>query len=703
MDSEIVNITKIKDGFFLGDEATAANLDVIFQFKITHMINAAGPQILNAWENIGTKYLTLNWYESSTQNLFDPKDEIANRIVSFIDDSFKNGEGFLVHSVRSQNRACLVVLIYFIRKFRWSLKKALDFLRSKKSDIDIPSYFLNQLSNFEIRLTKIGEGPKSTNWNDLGTGLLTDIDNEELLIRNTYLNGNISSSIDDILTYKNFQLKKYTGRRLKWDDKNMSSTNKKDLLLQNIKEIKPVTIHLTMKPSKNLLKSGNNFKEKEKEEERREDRQLNNNYINKQFSNDKSLNSTNTPNVVSSGNKSIINSEGDMLKYKYETLNDYKNIYNNNTNTNSNIKDNATDSSADYRKQYLNHAYLRESSIKKKDTNNNQNMNMNMAVNVPSGNSQTNNKNVINSYSSYSYSPYANMTTTSSNFNSYYNNVNKNDSQNLNFNYSYDKTSGVGNIGNENTYQINNISKYEKLDRPENKALTSNIRTVSSNTVKNNNQSLNENNLTPIQRGHTPTKQIQVKQAEGLQKEIKRPSTADQKENKKQGINQKEDPKTYIIIAPTIQNVYNNVNQYINQQDSFASKETKPVLEKSAENQKTINNSYFNNNPNSNQLGNDLYFNLQNKKQAGISKGNSKNGFLNTPSSNNTSQYQYQQPSTNSGNVISVNSNSNPNSSFKRNSFIQRQGNSSQNGPVRIQSAYGNSKPLTPDVSVNKR
>ena len=115
MDQDVVNITKIKDGYFLGDEATATNLEVIIQFKITHMINAAGSQIVNAWENIGVKYLTLNWSESPNQNLFDPKDEIANRIVSFIDDSINKGEGFLVHSLRGQNRACLVVLIYFIK------------------------------------------------------------------------------------------------------------------------------------------------------------------------------------------------------------------------------------------------------------------------------------------------------------------------------------------------------------------------------------------------------------------------------------------------------------------------------------------------------------------------------------------------------------------------------------------------------------
>jgi hypothetical protein len=116
MESEAVNITKIKDGFFLGDESTASNLDVVIQFKITHMLNSAGSELINAWESIGIKYLTLNWSESSTQNLFDMKDEIAVRIVLFIDECFKNGEGVLVYSTKGQNRGCIVVLIYLIKK-----------------------------------------------------------------------------------------------------------------------------------------------------------------------------------------------------------------------------------------------------------------------------------------------------------------------------------------------------------------------------------------------------------------------------------------------------------------------------------------------------------------------------------------------------------------------------------------------------------
>ena len=45
MTTEILNISKIKEGFYIGDRISAISLDVIIQFKITHMINATGNQI----------------------------------------------------------------------------------------------------------------------------------------------------------------------------------------------------------------------------------------------------------------------------------------------------------------------------------------------------------------------------------------------------------------------------------------------------------------------------------------------------------------------------------------------------------------------------------------------------------------------------------------------------------------------------------
>ena len=116
--TEVLNISKVKEGFYIGDKIAAISIEVVVQFKLTHMINASGNQVVNQWETIGMKYLTLNWEENPGQTLFDPKDEIAEKILFFIDDSFKNGEGILAHSFKGQNRVCIVVLIYLMKKYK---------------------------------------------------------------------------------------------------------------------------------------------------------------------------------------------------------------------------------------------------------------------------------------------------------------------------------------------------------------------------------------------------------------------------------------------------------------------------------------------------------------------------------------------------------------------------------------------------------
>ena len=57
-------------------------------------------------------------------------------------------------------------------------------MHSRRPDLEIRANFFNQLVKLENRLTKIGRGAKTFNWNDIG-----DTKNvEELLLTNTFLN-----------------------------------------------------------------------------------------------------------------------------------------------------------------------------------------------------------------------------------------------------------------------------------------------------------------------------------------------------------------------------------------------------------------------------------------------------------------------------------------------------------------------------------
>ena len=280
--NEIINISKITEGFFLGDRITATIDDVIDKFKISHIVNAAGMDIHNEFDTTTMQYLTLNWNETPKQSLFNSKDEIANKIVVFIDKGIKKGEGVLVHSVRGQNRACVVVLIYCMKKYGWSLRKSIDYIGSKKHDADIPIYFLNQLAQFEGRLG-ITEKPtiRSETWSVDGVK-----DDDEMIMRNTYVNG---LSVKEIqmkygrvggVGVKSLVLK--NRKRVGWGDmKGMNGLVRveveRDLVAIGRKgNVKGVDVHVRLVPVKSAMKGRKGLKKvnaggkKSKKEKERE-------------------------------------------------------------------------------------------------------------------------------------------------------------------------------------------------------------------------------------------------------------------------------------------------------------------------------------------------------------------------------------------------------------------------------------------------
>ena len=54
-----------------------------------------------------------------------------------------NAESVLVHSVRGQSRSSSVICSYIMRKYRWSLLKTLEFLNSRRPDLEIRATFIH--------------------------------------------------------------------------------------------------------------------------------------------------------------------------------------------------------------------------------------------------------------------------------------------------------------------------------------------------------------------------------------------------------------------------------------------------------------------------------------------------------------------------------------------------------------------------------
>lgn len=128
-----------------------------------------------------------------------------------MEEAIDNHEAVLVQSMRAQNRACFVIAAFIMRRYRWSLLKTLEFLNSRRPDLEMRQSFLNQLSQYENRLYQRGLGPKTTRWTELSDNSTTPIENEELILRNTYLNSQMAPLADlsgvNVHIDKNFTLK----------------------------------------------------------------------------------------------------------------------------------------------------------------------------------------------------------------------------------------------------------------------------------------------------------------------------------------------------------------------------------------------------------------------------------------------------------------------------------------------------------------
>ena len=350
--SNMVNIIKIKDSIFIGDISAGTNRDLIEEFKISHIINTTNNIGLNSLEFLNIKYLNLNWVENSKQQLFESGDENVFKIMNFIDNADKNGEGILIFSIRGQNRCCIVIIIFLMKKYNWCVKKCIDFLISKKINLYIPNYFLSQLNEFEIRINKFSKIKKSINWNEEQNNR----DFDESIMRNTYINTlPIKKNINNNTNIKTEnENKKKLG--IIWKDKNNNNINdlvtinfEKDLFYK--KNINPIRNHILMKPKKSCMKKSNNNNEEE----------IENKHLSKTKSNNiESINKENveiTIRPLKSAKRPKINNTFNKINNNQFQKNTFLNNIINKNNTNSNLNDSNNKNSNSYNNIYIQESY----------------------------------------------------------------------------------------------------------------------------------------------------------------------------------------------------------------------------------------------------------------------------------------------------------------------------------------------------------
>lgn len=120
--------------------------------------------------------------------MFDNITNSAEALFHFIEATLDKLESVLVHSVKGQSRASSVIAAYLMRKYRWGLLKTLEFLNSRRPDLEIRASFIHQLSALEGQLIQKGlldQNDTTVDWSEI---LDKEIEDEETLLRNTFVN-----------------------------------------------------------------------------------------------------------------------------------------------------------------------------------------------------------------------------------------------------------------------------------------------------------------------------------------------------------------------------------------------------------------------------------------------------------------------------------------------------------------------------------
>lgn len=188
---ELLGAVKIQDGLFLGDEYAAQDLEFVVANKVSHVINASARQVPNHWEAIGVQYVDLFWMDHDVQQLLDAKDELPVTLCNFISKALSLGESVLVHSVRGQNRSVVIVLLYLMRTYSWTLAKSLEYTTTRKPNLRPRQSFIAQVHAFESRLLR--RKTLSAGWDR------EPASTEESLLRNTFLNSKVGQFAETLV------------------------------------------------------------------------------------------------------------------------------------------------------------------------------------------------------------------------------------------------------------------------------------------------------------------------------------------------------------------------------------------------------------------------------------------------------------------------------------------------------------------------
>ncbi|CAG9323586.1 unnamed protein product [Blepharisma stoltei] len=153
-------LDEIEEGLYLGSKEQASQLNLLFQYKITHILIAGTGSGLEPYFPTRFVYKQFPILDSPSFDILKYFDEAAE----FIEDAINSGGRVMVHCLLGVSRSTSLVIAYIMKQRRWSLRKAKLFVQYLHPDARPNKGFLRQLEIYS-RILAIREPTNAPNDN----------------------------------------------------------------------------------------------------------------------------------------------------------------------------------------------------------------------------------------------------------------------------------------------------------------------------------------------------------------------------------------------------------------------------------------------------------------------------------------------------------------------------------------------------------
>lgn len=144
------NVDKVIEGLYIGDFASACNLEQLLKLGITHVVT-----VLSGVGEMYPDYLNYKTIDAcdrhwDSNRLYNNFDETSK----FISDAINKGGKVYVHCMYGVSRSATMVCAYLIYKHGMSCDEAIAFLKSKRPCINPIAAFRQKLKYYAEHVTK---------------------------------------------------------------------------------------------------------------------------------------------------------------------------------------------------------------------------------------------------------------------------------------------------------------------------------------------------------------------------------------------------------------------------------------------------------------------------------------------------------------------------------------------------------------------